>query len=120
MPRPPPPATALIRTGKPIACAAAIASASLPTAPSVPGTTVECTATVAMPISRQARRMRSATSPRFAIRTLRNTGASLEHEERLAVLHGSRVLDEDANDAAGARRADRVHHLHRLDDQECL
>ena len=45
MPRPPPPATALISTGKPIWWASSIASASLPTGPSLPGT-------VGMPSSR--------------------------------------------------------------------
>ena len=39
MPRPPPPAVALISTGKPIALAIFIASGSLVTAPSEPGTT---------------------------------------------------------------------------------
>ncbi len=39
MPRPPPPAVALISTGKPIALAIFIASGSLATAPSEPGTT---------------------------------------------------------------------------------
>ena len=39
MPRPPPPAAALISTGKPISLAIFIASASLVTAPSEPGTT---------------------------------------------------------------------------------
>ena len=34
--------------------------------------TSECTATVAMPISRQARRMRSAISPRLAMRIFLN------------------------------------------------
>ena len=39
MPRPPPPAAALISTGKPISLAIFIASVSLVTAPSEPGTT---------------------------------------------------------------------------------
>ena len=36
---------------------------------------VECTATVLMPSSLQARRMRRAISPRFAIRIFSNMGA---------------------------------------------
>ncbi len=39
MPRPPPPAVALMSTGKPICLATFIASASFATAPSEPGTT---------------------------------------------------------------------------------
>jgi hypothetical protein len=38
---------------------------------------VECTATVAMPISRAARITRSAISPRLAIRILSNIGPGL-------------------------------------------
>ncbi len=39
MPRPPPPADALISTGKPISCAIRTASASSSISPSLPGTT---------------------------------------------------------------------------------
>src|ERR1700674_5564018 len=82
---------------------------------------VECTATVAMPSSLQARRMRSAISPRLAIRILSNIlSASLDDQERLAVFYRLRVLDENARDAAGARRRDRVHRLHRLHDEQRL
>ena len=49
----------------------------------------ECTATVAMPISLQARLMRSAISPRLAMRILSNTPrASADHGEGLAELDG--------------------------------
>ena len=33
---------------------------------------------------------------------------------------GAALVDQDPGDPAGARRADRVHHLHRLDDQQRL
>src|SRR5688572_3646314 len=90
---------------------------------------VECTATVLMPSSRQARKMRSAISPRLAIRTLSSIGVALvrglffadlffDYEERLAELDRAAVLDEDADDAAGELRFDLVHHLHRFDDAE--
>src|SRR6185503_13831696 len=85
---------------------------------------VECTATVLMPSSRQARKMRSAISPRLAIRTLSSIFSSLarelvfDDEERLAELDRAAVLDEDADDAAGELRLDLIHHLHRLDHAE--
>src|SRR5919106_2803052 len=85
---------------------------------------VECTATLSMPISRHARMMRSATSPRFATRTLSNMGTarprSLNDQEELAILHGVAVSHQKLGDAAAARGADRVHHLHRFDDQQGL
>src|SRR5688500_6930060 len=80
---------------------------------------VECTATVLMPISWQARWMRSAISPRLAIRTLVIVmRALLDNHERLIEFHRLAVLDEDGADRARARRRDRIHHLHGLDDQQ--
>src|SRR5512139_1505229 len=79
----------------------------------------EWTATVWMPISRQARWIRSAISPRLAIRTLSTMGL-VEHDEGPAELHRLAVLDEDPRHAAVARRRDRVHGLHRLDDEQRL
>src|ERR1700754_2897531 len=80
---------------------------------------VEWTATVLMPISWQARWMRSAISPRLAIRTFwMFTAILLDDNERLVVLDRLRVLDEDVADGAGPGRGDRVHHLHRLDDHQ--
>src|ERR1700759_1142125 len=76
----------------------------------------ECTATVAMPISLQARWTRRAISPRLAIRILSNM-ALADDDERLAELHRPGGGHQDLDDAAGARRGDRVHGLHRLDDQ---
>src|SRR5688572_28460273 len=76
----------------------------------------EWTTTVRMPISRQARWMRSAISPRLAIRILPNISA--EDEKRLAVLHRLAVLDEDRLHHAGGVGLDLVHELHRLDDAD--
>src|SRR5215218_9374983 len=104
----------------------------------------ECTHTVLMPSSRHARWMRSAISPRLAIRTLSNGlsdgasatirraaraartagagcgagDASADHEQRLAVFDRLAVLGEDRLDRAGRVGFDLVHQLHRLDDAE--
>src|SRR3972149_1447265 len=80
---------------------------------------VECTATVAMPSSLQARRIRSAISPRFAIRILSNMVArrprgSLDDHERLAEFDRLPVLDEDLLHGPGPRGWNRVHRLHRF------
>src|ERR1700746_3506912 len=67
----------------------------------------EWIATVLMPISRHARWMRRAISPRFAMRIFSNIGAGaggsplLDQEERLAVLDRLAVLHEDGLDRAG-------------------
>src|SRR5581483_7294838 len=81
---------------------------------------VECTATVAMPSSLQARSTRSAISPRLAIRILSNTARSLDDHQRLAEFHRLPVLDQHLNDGACARRRDLVHGLHRFDDEQSL
>src|SRR3954470_3726561 len=85
---------------------------------------VEWTATVLIPSSRAARMIRSAISPRLAMRIFENirTKAScrLETEERLAVLDRAAVLDERLDQAARALGLDLVHQLHRLDDAEHL
>src|SRR5258708_39391959 len=83
---------------------------------------VECTATVLMPMSRQARWMRNAISPRLAIRTFSNIDSVLrrgwwrllDQHQRRTILDRLGVGDKDARDATGARRADLVHHLHCL------
>src|SRR5512139_2839470 len=95
---------------------------------------VECTATVRMPISRQARMMRKAISPRLAIRTFSNirvlfsgssaqartaapVGAAVagrilfDDDQRLAEFDRLTVFDDDAGDLAAARGADRVEGL---------
>src|SRR5262245_29461955 len=78
----------------------------------------ECTATVLMPISRQARWTRRAISPRFAMRIFSNT--LFDQEQRLAILHRLAVLDQDRLDRAGDVAFDLVQQLHRLDDAEGL
>src|SRR5512147_268086 len=84
---------------------------------------VEWTATVLIPSSRHARRIRSAISPRLAIRTLssivvRPCALFFDHEQRLAELDRVAVLDQYADDAARELRLDLVHHLHGFDDAE--
>src|SRR5262249_44200309 len=85
---------------------------------------VECTATVLIPISWQARWMRSAISPRLAISTFSNMRepcrGSLDQHQWRAVFNRPGILDKDARDPAGARRTDLVHYLHRFDDQHRL
>src|ERR1700744_580448 len=82
---------------------------------------VECTATVAMPSSLQARSTRSAISPRLAIRILSNiasVAALFDDDQRLAKLYRLAVLDENLGHRAGARRRDLIHGLHGLDDHQ--
>src|SRR3954454_19414734 len=81
---------------------------------------VECAATVRMPISRQARWMRSAISPRLAIRTFSNIERLLDDHEDFAELDRLAVGDQDVLYCAGHGRLDRVHHLHRFDDEDGL
>src|SRR5215472_18190886 len=66
--------------------------------------------------------MRSAISPRLAIRTFSNMaqGVSLDQHKGGAILDRLSVGDEDLRDAAWPMGADLVHDLHRLDDQERL
>src|SRR5207245_2274234 len=74
----------------------------------------EYTTTVRMPISRQARCMRSAISPRLAIRIFSNMLA--ENEQRLPVLHRLAVFHEHRLHHAGGVGLDLIHRLHRLGD----
>src|SRR5690349_8987686 len=81
--------------------------------------TVECTATVWMPSAWQARRMRSAISPRLAMTTLSSiVMASGNHEQRFVELDRLAAAREDRGDRAGDVGLDRVEHLHRLDDRQ--
>src|SRR4051812_21837723 len=80
---------------------------------------VEWTATVAMPSSLQARRTRSAISPRFAIRILSNI-TLLDDHQRLIILDRLLVLDEEGGDGAGSGSDDVVERLHRLDDEDAI
>src|SRR6476660_1134147 len=80
---------------------------------------VECTATVLMPISWQARWMRSAISPRLAIRSLViGIARLLDDDEGLVELDRLGIRHQQLLDRARARGGDRVHDLHRLDDQQ--
>src|SRR5215204_2948811 len=82
---------------------------------------VECTATVLMPISWHARWMRSAISPRLAIRSFWifiGLPVSADHGQRLIELDRLAVADEQFLDHSALGRSDRVHHLHGLDDQQ--
>src|SRR6056297_2094152 len=85
---------------------------------------VECTATVLMPISRQARSILSAISPRLAMRIfsimrVRSGACALvDYEQHLAVFHRLAVLGPDRLHHAVRVGLDRVHHLHRLDDAQ--
>src|SRR6185369_16236438 len=81
---------------------------------------VECTATVAIPISLQARWMRRAISPRLAMRTFSNTFVSwlFDNDERLAEFNRLRILHKDLGHGAALGRFNGVHHLHGFDDGE--
>src|SRR5689334_25420272 len=85
---------------------------------------VECAITVRIPISRHARTIRSAISPRLAMRILwnirRRSAERLHQEERLPKLHGLAVLGHDLDDATARLGFDLVHQLHRLHDAEHL
>jgi hypothetical protein len=87
---------------------------------------VECTATVAMPISLQARNTLSAISPRLAINTLSNIGArglrkTLFYDRQgLPEFHGLAVADQDTGDGPGLGCRDMIHGFHRFDDQDRL
>src|SRR6188472_1484503 len=74
---------------------------------------VEWTATVAIPSSLAARRMRSAISPRLAMRILSNIGL-LDDEEGLAVFDRRPILDEDCRHGSSAGGGDLVEGFHGL------
>src|SRR5271166_4662076 len=80
---------------------------------------VECTATVAIPSSRQARWMRRAISPRLAIRIFWNNGL-FQDDQHFAILDGGAVLDQDRGNRTGFRCLDLVEGFHRLDQQQGL
>src|ERR1041384_7443145 len=84
---------------------------------------VECTATVRIPISRQARMTRRAISPRFAMRTFLNMRGRLDGcqpDQPLTVFHVLAILGQDLGDLAVGLGLDLVHQLHRLDDADDL
>src|SRR5947207_5471466 len=80
----------------------------------------EWIATVLIPISRQARWMRRAISPRLAINIFSNTVLLLDQKERLPVLDGLAVLHQDRLDRSGEVGFDFVEQLHGLDDAKGL
>src|SRR5688572_30414021 len=81
----------------------------------------EWTETVRMPSSRHARMIRSAISPRLAMRPLLNMELPRgQLEQRLAVLHRLRILLQDRDHGAVGVGLDLVHELHRLDDARRL
>src|SRR5437762_14008332 len=89
----------------------------------------EYTATVLIPSSRQAKIIRSATSPRFAIRIFLNIQCRTEParpllrsdgEQAFAILDGLSVLHIDVHHLAVVLRVDLVHQLHRFDDAQYL
>src|SRR5260370_30220873 len=78
---------------------------------------VEWTATVRMPISRQARWRRNAISPRLAMSTFSNIAADLpQHEQPPALFDRRAIGDEELRHAAGARSPGLAPHLPRLHD----
>src|SRR5579859_6093283 len=81
---------------------------------------VEWTATVEIPMSWQARWMRSAISPRLAMRIFWNKVARglFDDHQRLAVFDRLTVRYQNLRQGSALRRLDRVHHLHRLNDQQ--
>src|SRR5262245_47903629 len=84
----------------------------------------EWTATVFKPISRQARMMRTAISPRLAIKTFLNMGGffgvRLNFKERLTVFDRMAVGHQSLNNLAAAWRHHVFHDFHRLDGSHRL
>src|SRR3954466_8793532 len=82
---------------------------------------VEWTATVLIPISWHARWIRSAISPRLAISSFwifTGAVALADDHERLIAPNRLAAGDEPFLEHSAGRRGDRVHYLHRLDDQQ--
>src|SRR5258705_12478692 len=85
---------------------------------------VEWAMTVRIPISRHARMIRSAISPRLAMRILwnisRGSARRVHQEERLADLDGLGVLAHNLGDPPPPLGLDLIHHFHRLADADGL
>ena len=80
----------------------------------------ECTATVRMPISLQARWTRSAISPRLAMRIFSNIVAYSRISSGSPNSTGWPSSTRICATVPALGRRDRVHRLHRLDDQQGL
>src|SRR5665647_1270321 len=81
----------------------------------------ECTATVLIPISRQARWIRKAISPRLAIRTFSNIATPLADDEKgFAVFYRLAAFHQDGLDYASLIRFDFIQQLHGFDDAESV
>src|SRR5579863_4699602 len=80
----------------------------------------EAPTTHSRPSRRQARTIRTAISPRLAMKTLESAGTPLlrHAKQRLPVLDESGVLGADLDDRPGDPGGDRVHHLHDLDQAD--
>jgi hypothetical protein len=75
--------------------------------------------TVCSPSLRQVRMMRTAISPRLAMKTLRMARARRgDADQRLTELHEGAVAREDLAHAAPQASAHGVHQLHHLDDAD--
>src|SRR3989304_5675072 len=77
----------------------------------------ECTTTVLMPSSRQARWIRRAISPRLAIRIFSNIRLA-DDEQRLTKLHRLAVFYQNSLDDPSLIRVDLVEQLHRFDNAQ--
>src|SRR5260370_37938352 len=76
-----------------------------------------------MPNSRAARMMRTAVSPRLAMKSFwivmdGLTGSDSDRGDRLAGHHGVLVVDKEAHDLAGHARLYFVERLHDLDEAD--
>ena len=80
----------------------------------------DAASTVSMPRLRQVRMMRTAISPRLAIRMRRilMPGPRADPQQHLPVFHQRAVARQDLGDRAAHAGAHRVHELHHLDDAD--
>src|SRR5882757_6652679 len=92
-------------------------------APRLPRSASETARIDSIPSSKQALTIRTAISPRLAIRTRRSgTGGSLalgvDDDDRLSEFHRRTVLDQDRGDNSINRRGHMVHELHDLNNRD--
>src|SRR5690606_10673899 len=80
---------------------------------------LECTATVLMPNSLQARRIRSAISPRLAMTILSSMFASLlDDDQRLVKFYRLTTFDQNRFHSTRLVCFDLVHHFHGFNDAQ--